>query len=126
LLDGAALSPRAWAPWGELMRRAGVWRARELIAGSALRDACRGSWLQPRYGFGLWLAWPAPAQTPVFAGSDLWSARARPPTDLVMAASPEGDRLFVLPTQRLVIARQAGAARAWSDAAFIRLAVTDA
>jgi CubicO group peptidase (beta-lactamase class C family) len=126
LVDGAALSARAWAQWGELMRRVGVWRARELIAGSALRDACRGSWLQPRYGFGLWLAWPAPPQTPVFQGSDLWSSRFRPPLDLVMAASARGDRLFVLPTQRMVIARQAREANDWSDAELIRLTLLEA
>jgi CubicO group peptidase (beta-lactamase class C family) len=124
LIDGAVLSARGWAQWGELMRRVGVWRARELIAGSALRDACRGSWVQPRYGFGLWLAWPAPAQAPVYSGSDLWSARPAPPSDLVMAASARGDRLFVLPSQRLVIARQAAAASDWSDAQFIRLVLT--
>jgi hypothetical protein len=124
MIDGASLSPRAWAAWGELMRRVGIWRARQIVAGAALRDACRGSFLQPRYGFGIWLAWPAPQDAPGFPRSDLWSPRARPPSDLVMAASMRGDRLFVLPSQRLVVARQSrDSGNSWSDAEFIRLLI---
>lgn len=117
--DGATLSARAWSRWGELMRRVGVWRASSLLDGDVLRDACRGSWVQPRYGFGLWLAWPAQADAPLLPGCDLWSARAAPPADLVMAASTNGDRLFVLPTQRLVVVRLATRDDDWSDAEFI-------
>ncbi|MGE3250856.1 MAG: serine hydrolase [Hyphomonadaceae bacterium] len=117
LTEGASLTARAWARWGELMRRVGVWRASQIVDGPALRDACRGSWVQPRYGFGVWLAWPA-QRTPTFEGSDLWSS-PDVPQDLVMAASDQGDRLFILPTQRMVIARQASRAAGWSDAAFL-------
>jgi hypothetical protein len=122
--SGATAPPRAWARWGELMRRVGVWRASRLVDGEALRDACRGSWVQPRYGFGLWLAWPANSAAPVFPESDLWTAAA--PADLVMAASAKGDRLFILPTQRLVVVRQASRRAGWSDAAFISLLLSNA
>jgi CubicO group peptidase (beta-lactamase class C family) len=122
--DGATVAPRAWARWGELMRRVGVWRASRLVDGEALREACRGSWVQPRYGFGLWLAWPANTAAPLYPESDLWTAA--PPADLVMAASAKGDRLFILPTQRLVVVRQAARRAGYSDAAFLSHLLTEA
>ncbi|MGE0828105.1 MAG: serine hydrolase [Hyphomonadaceae bacterium] len=122
LTDGAYVSAHAWARWGELMRRVGVWRATALIDGETLRDSCRGSWVQPRYGFGVWLAWPA-RETPTLQESDLW--RGQPPLDLIMAASTNGDRLYVLPTQRIVVARQARERADWSDAAFIAALLAD-
>lgn len=119
LHTGARISARAWARWGELIRRLGVWRAAQVLSSDALRDAARGSWPQPRYGFGLWLAWPSRGDPPPLAGADVWAPSSPAPPDLVMAASAAGDRLYVLPTQGIVVARQARDAQGWSDAAFL-------
>jgi hypothetical protein len=119
LTDGARISARAWARWGELIRRLGVWRATQVLSADALRDAARGSWPQPRYGFGLWLAWPARDEAPPLAGTDVWGPSSPAPPDLVMAASATGDRLYVLPTQGIVATRQAADGQGWSDAAFL-------
>jgi len=121
LHGGARVTARGWARWGELVRRLGVWRATQFINGDALREAARGSWPQPRYGFGLWLAWPARDETPPFRASDVWSAGSPAPPDLIMAASLNGDRLFVLPTQGIVAARQASRGDGWSDARFLTM-----
>ena len=117
--DGASVSVMGWARWGELMRRVGVWRAAQLVDGAALRDAARGSWPQPRYGFGLWLAWPSAQRAPALRSSDLWAAAPPVPQDLIMAAGENGARLYILPTQRIVAARFADQTGAWSDAAFV-------
>src|SRR5262249_823577 len=64
--EGAAVSARGWAQAGELIRREGVWRARQLADDVALREAMRGSFAEPRAGIGLLLAAPGRSRdTPV-------------------------------------------------------------
>jgi hypothetical protein len=118
--DGAAVSARGWAQAGELIRRGGVWRARQLADANALNEAQRGSFAEPRAGMGLWIAHQGRGQAPI--DSDLWRTASPDPTDLVMAAGDGGQRLYIAPTAGLVIARQAREARgAWSDAQFLSL-----
>jgi len=121
--DGAAVSARGWAQAGELIRREGVWRARQLADDSALREALRGSFAEARAGFGLWLAAPArgAGELPGI-DSDLWRASSPAPLDLAMAAGQSGQRLYISPMEGLVIVRQTqpDAPRTqWSDAEFL-------
>jgi CubicO group peptidase (beta-lactamase class C family) len=53
---GAHVSARGWAQLGELVRREGVWRARQLADRDTLREARRGGHLEARAGMGLWLS----------------------------------------------------------------------
>lgn len=121
--DGAAVSARGWAQAGELIRREGVWRAQQLADDGTLREALRGSFAESRAGIGLWLATPPRYGAPALdVDSDLWRASSPAPTDLAMAAGAAGQRLYLSPSQGLVIVRQADpSARApWSDAEFLR------
>lgn len=118
--DGAAVSARGWAQAGELIRREGVWRARQLADGPTLQEAMRGTFAEPRAGVGLWLAHEERREPPV--ESDLWRARHPAPADLVMAAGAGGQRLYIAPSAGLVVARQARPNEApWSDAQFLTL-----
>lgn len=119
--DGAAVSARSWAQAGELIRRQGVWRAQQLVDDNALREAVRGSFAEARAGFGLWLAAPARgSQRALSVDSDLWRAASPAPTDLAMAAGDDGQRLYLSPSEGLVIVRQARAGgESWSDAQFL-------
>ena len=118
--DGAQVSARGWAQTGELIRRHGVWRARQLADGAALQEAMRGTFAEPRAGVGLWLSHPERRDPPI--ESDLWRAAHPAPPDLVMAAGAGGQRLYIVPSVGLVVARQSRAADGpWSDAQFLSL-----
>ncbi|MEZ6023442.1 MAG: serine hydrolase [Hyphomonadaceae bacterium] len=122
--DGAAVSARGWAQAGELIRRAGVWRARQLADDGALLEAVRGSFAESRAGFGLWLAAPGRTRDALPVDSDLWRTRSPAPIDLAMAAGDGGQRLYICPSEGLVVARMArslDARTSWSDAQFLSL-----
>jgi CubicO group peptidase (beta-lactamase class C family) len=118
--DGAAVSGRGWAQAGELIRRDGVWRARQLASATLLQEARRGSFAEPRAGVGLWLAGQGRGQAPI--ESDLWRTSHPAPPDLVMAAGAGGQRLYIAPAAGVVIARQSRVTSGpWSDAQFLTL-----
>lgn len=121
--DGAAVSARGWAQAGELIRRQGVWRAQQLADDGALREAVRGSVAEARSGFGLWLAANGRGRDDFAIDSDLWRASSPAPLDLVMAAGQGGQRLYLAPTDGLVVVRQARSltSSSWSDAQFLSL-----
>lgn len=120
--DGATVSARGWAQAGELIRRQGVWRAQQLADDVALQEAVRGSFAEQRAGFGLWLATAGQNRERLNVDSDLWRAASPAPLDLAMAAGAGGQRLYLSPSQGLVVVRQARDARAsWSDAQFLSL-----
>jgi len=119
---GAAVSARGWAQAGELIRREGVWRAQQLADDGALREAVRGSFAEARAGFGLWLAAAGRPQDRLEVDTDLWRERSPAPLDLAMAAGAGGQRLYMSPSEGLVIVRQARTLEgAWSDAQFLSL-----
>jgi CubicO group peptidase (beta-lactamase class C family) len=123
---GVFATARGWASVGEFVRRDGVWRAEQLADAYALGDALRGSPAEPRAGFGFWLA--APSRQPISCNSDLWRARSPAPVDLAMAAGEAGQRLYIVPSRDLVIARLAASdasAPLWSDAQFLSLLWSD-
>lgn len=120
--DGAAVSARGWAMAGELLRREGVWRAQQLVDENVLREAVRGSFAEARAGFGVWLAAPSRNHEALDVESDLWSGRSPAPPSLVMAAGQAGQRLYISPTEGLVIvrlSRNGEGAGQWSDAQFL-------
>jgi CubicO group peptidase (beta-lactamase class C family) len=121
--DGCAVSARGWAEIGELIRRNGVWRAEQIVDNSTMMDTLRGSLIEPRAGFGFWLASATRRSDGLPVNSDLWSASSPAPVDLAMAAGAQGQRLYVVPSRDLVIVRQTRAnvtsAPPWSDAAFL-------
>jgi CubicO group peptidase (beta-lactamase class C family) len=120
--NGAFVTARGWASVGELMRRGGVWRAEQLADTYTLGDAMRGSPAEPRAGFGFWLA--GPSRQPISCNSDLWRAQSPAPADLAMAAGDGGQRLYVVPSRSLVIARLSSSDAPnlqWSDAQFLSL-----
>ncbi len=122
--DGAAVSARGWAQAGELIRREGVWRAQQLADDEALREAVRGSFAEARAGFGLWLATQGRGRPDAAIDTDLWSSAA---SDVAMAAGQGGQRLYLSPSNGLVIVRQSRSlnASSWSDAQFLSLVMRD-
>lgn len=120
--DGAAVSARGWAQAGELIRRQGIWRAQQLASSAALGEAMRGSFAESRAGFGLWLAGRS-GRDDFSIESDLWRGGSPAPTDFAMAAGQGGQRLYLAPSDGLVIVRQARTltSSSWSDAQFLSM-----
>lgn len=134
LATGAETTARGWAAFGEFVRRRGLWRGRFLVRESFMLEMGFGSSASMgRFGMGWWTANAGPGAAPDMAGrvSDLWEGRGVAPADTLMAAGAGGQRLFVIPSRRLVIVRQArppadpAAAAAggddWSDLAFLSM-----
>ena len=124
---GAAVSARGWAQAGELIRREGVWRAQQLTDANTLREALRGSFAEARAGFGLWLAAPSRSENRLEVETDLWRSSSPAPMDLAMAAGAGGQRLYLAPSEGIVIARLARSDddQPWSDAQFLSLVWRD-
>lgn len=118
---GIAVSARGWAQVGELLRREGVWRAEQLADAELMREARRGAFVESRAGFGLWLANGARSDSGLSIDSDMWRMNPQAPADLAMAVGEGGQRLYVIPSQSVVIVRQSRSLNltGWSDAAFL-------
>lgn len=125
LADGVFAPARALMRIGEIVRRDGVWRGDSLLSGAVLRQARQGSFVQPRYGFGFWIAAGQDSPSAALRGSDLWEI-APFAHDAVMAAGPNGLRLYVVPSRGLVAVRAARDAAPFSDAGFLRTMLADA
>ncbi|MCR6646292.1 MAG: hypothetical protein NVV62_18155 [Terricaulis sp.] len=83
-------------------------------------EALRASFIEPRAAMGLWLAHEERRDPPV--ESDIWRTNHPAPADLAMAAGEGGQRLYIIPSAGLIVARQARENTArWSDAQFLTL-----
>jgi CubicO group peptidase (beta-lactamase class C family) len=121
---GAFVTARGWAQAGELIRREGVYRAQQLADDNTLREALLGSFAEQRAGFGVWIAAPGRGRGALPVESDLWRASSPAPADLAMAAGEGAQRLYIIPSERLVIVRQSRLEEGnggWSDATFLSL-----
>ncbi len=130
LPQGAVLTVREWVKVGEFVRAGGEWKGNALVDPVAFRALFIGSKTNPAYGLTWWLPNPSTTGDPVTASTDI----TRDPTlprDLVLAAGAFNQRLFVIPSRGLTIARLASmpppdASRPtdpearWSDAKFVR------
>jgi len=126
LPQGAVLTVREWAKFGELVRADGVWKGKALVDRATFAELFKGSQANGAYGITFWLAKPSASPDPVTRGNDLTTMKDAPP-DLVLAAGAGNQRLYIVPSQKLVVARLAeGAGGAgeggprWSDTEFIR------
>lgn len=121
--DGALVSARGWAQAGELLRREGIWRGANLVDDAVTREARLGTFAEAAVGMGLYLASAGRVRDPPL-DSDLWRMNPPAPLDLVMAAGDGGQRLYVIPSRNMVIARMARTLtprRDWSDSMFLAL-----
>jgi CubicO group peptidase (beta-lactamase class C family) len=121
ITDGATASLPHWALLAELIRRGGVHRGRTLLSGAVLRDARIGSFLQPRYGLGLWLG--AQARQPGEPGLDLAARDGAVPRGAFGVGGDDGNRVYGVPEASVVVVRAGGGGfnpAAWSDAALLQ------
>ncbi|WP_341920366.1 serine hydrolase [Hydrocarboniphaga effusa] len=131
MAGGATMTAGAWALYGQLMLQNGSWETRRVLPASGVRDCL--TYQNPAYlGYGItwWLNRPVDGtydpnidKIPVdgIAGSS-GKIAPRAPADMVMAAGVGHQRLYLLPTQRLVVVRFAPLDTEfdeWSDDEFL-------
>ena len=127
--QGAVLTPRNWARLGEFVRAGGKLNGKPLVDPGAFAALFKPSPLNPAYGLTWWLPHPPKVSDPVTAGTDLGKRATELPADIVTAAGAGDQRLYVIPSLRLTIVRQAkldiaavmrGEKSGWSDADFLK------
>ena len=135
--DGAALMPQGlvlaaeeWAKIGELVRHGGVHQGKALVDAQALGELFKGSAANPAYGLTWWMPRASQSKDPVTRSTDITDNASELPADLVVAAGAGDQRLYVIPSRRLTIVRQAkldlmalatGGKSGWSDSHFLSL-----
>lgn len=123
LPQGAALSARDWARFGQFVLDGG----RGLDA-KTLAACFEGTAANPGYGLSWWLLRPGLVSPGPRAGLDGVLGQAMASEDVVMAAGAGDQRLYLLRRRGLVVVRQAtgivaalmGAGTGWQDAAFLQ------
>lgn len=134
--QGISLTAHDWAKIGILVEAGGSVGGTRYLCRATLNELFKGSAANPAYGVGWWLPRSTGSGDAVTATFDLSRNSSAVPADLVASAGAGGQRLYVIPSRRLVIVRQAsldvaslsaervGSAHAgmrWSDTEFLAL-----
>lgn len=108
---GGFMTARHWATFGEWVRREGDWNGRQLLAKTRLAECFVGTPPNPAYGLTWWLREPVSAdliQSIPQLRDELIDVLASTylPDDLVLAAGAGKQRLYIMPSLKLVVVRQ--------------------
>lgn len=112
LPQGAQLTARNWAKFGQLILQGGVYDGKRILKEESVALLKEPTKANPMYGLTWWLNRqidPALRSTivPLTASSDIEFGANGVPDDLFMAAGAGGQRLYIVPSQNLVVVRQA-------------------
>ncbi|MER3429068.1 MAG: serine hydrolase [Pyrinomonas sp.] len=123
---GAFMTAMDWAKFGEFIRRGGQWNGKQIVRADLLAECFRGTPQNPAYGLTWWLKKEVTTahlrRIPILARE--WGEIANAnwlPGDLVAACGAGKQRLYVIPSLKLVIVRMGGLGRGFSDAEFLSL-----
>ena len=121
---GAFMTATDWAKFGELVRRGGEWGGKEVVEAGRLAECFRGTPQNPAYGLAWWLKKDVTRELrreiPILSRE--WGDVANSdwlPGDLVAACGAGKQRLYVIPSRKLVIVRQGGLSRGFTDVEFL-------
>jgi CubicO group peptidase (beta-lactamase class C family) len=121
------VTARDWATYGEFIRREGNWNHQQILDPALLRDCFKGSKANPAYGITWWLKAPMSEELIRNADAEVtkhWSKVANSdwlPADLVAALGAGQQRLYIIPSLKLVIVRHGNANEGFSDLDFLGL-----
>jgi CubicO group peptidase (beta-lactamase class C family) len=107
LPSGAFLTPDEWARFGLFIQRGGMWSGEQLLDPELLRQCFKGSKANPNYGLTFWL-----------------NAKGPGPRDLVMAAGKGKQKLYIIPSLKLMVLQFADA-RGYQENEFLNLVLQD-
>lgn len=121
---GAFATARDWAKLGEFIRLGGRWEDKQIVDSKILMESFRGTKQNPAYGLTWWLKAHVSdelrRQVPILSRE--WGEVANAtwlPDDLVAACGAGKQRLYVIPSRKLVVVRQGTIARGFSDLEFL-------
>lgn len=137
LPQGAVLTAREWAKFGEFVRARGVVNGKSLVDPKTFGELFVGTKANPAYGVTWWLPRPSNAPLAPTAAVDLSLHADEVPADMVVAGGAGDQRLYVIPSLGVTVVRQAyftpqmvfavraeaKAGTKWSDAEFAKLAL---
>ncbi len=124
---GAWTTAREWAKFGVLVRDQGTWKGVQLLPPKLLADCMVGSELMPAYGLTFWLNHKISEKQAEFLPSVLNRAFTKGyiasslPSDLIVAAGYQDNRLYIIPSLNLVIVRLGTGDRDFSDYQFLNM-----
>ena len=107
------VTARDWANYGEFIRLEGKWNNQQILDPALLRDCFKGSKANPAYGLTWWLKSPVPEELIRTADADVTKIWCKVvncnwlPDDLVAALGAGTQRLYIMPSLKLVVVRQA-------------------
>jgi CubicO group peptidase (beta-lactamase class C family) len=104
LPSGAHLTAREWAKFGLFVLNRGSCDGKQLVSEKLLAECFQGTQEHPTYGLTFWL-----------------NASDERPRDLVMAAGAGKQKLYIVPSQRLLIVQFAEAPRRFQERELMRL-----
>jgi CubicO group peptidase (beta-lactamase class C family) len=121
---GAFMTARDWAVFGECVCQGGTHQGKEIVASKLLSQCFQGTPQNPAYGLTWWLKKPVSSalrrQIPILSRE--WGDVANSdglPEDLVAACGAGKQRLYVIPSRKLVIVRMGSLGQGFSDVAFL-------
>jgi CubicO group peptidase (beta-lactamase class C family) len=121
------MTARDWATYGEFIRREGNWNGRQILDPALLRDCFQGSKANPAYGLTWWLKVPVSEELIRSADADvtkIWGKVAnssRLPSGMIAALGAGQQRLYVVPSLKLVVVRHGNSNEGFSDLEFLGL-----
>jgi CubicO group peptidase (beta-lactamase class C family) len=122
LANGARMAASEWAKFGILIRDRGHWQGEVVLDAKGIEACLRRGEVQPRFGLTFWLN--ARQSDPAHSRRSTADDAAIYPEgleDLVMAAGAGNQRLYVIPSLNLVVARFGEDDRGWRDPDFLAL-----
>ncbi len=126
LPHGAYLTAREWAKVGEFIRLNGMWKGQQLIPAEFLTELFKGSAANPAYGLTWWLnvePWPS-MKTEIAQLQRNFGGMEKVPglEGMVTAAGAFKQRLYVIPSRRMVVVRYGNSVGPqFEDARFLAL-----
>jgi CubicO group peptidase (beta-lactamase class C family) len=132
LASGFRLSAHQWEQLGELILGQGKYRGHQIVRADLLAECFHGSRVNPMFGMGFWLNHVAPEGREVDVEKVLeipWEHQdwrgdclcRDAPRDMIAAIGSGYQRMFIVPSQKLIIVRQGMDDARFSDAHFLRL-----
>jgi len=122
LANGARMTASEWAKFGVLIRDRGSWNGEIVLDAEGIGACLRRGEVQPRFGLTFWLNARQPdAANSRGATAGQTAVYHEGLEDLVMAAGAGNQRLYVIPSLNLVIARFGENDRDWRDPDFLAL-----
>jgi CubicO group peptidase (beta-lactamase class C family) len=119
---------RDWLRVGRLLLDEGKAGRRQLVPAEWVRRVTAGSHLNPNFGWHIWRGSPYARERGYGAGVSATIAASEPfaAEDVVLLDGSGGQRVYVVPSKRMVVVRIGAARRDWDDAALPNILIRGA